>query len=136
MTVDTPRNRYVRSALERLSKLNIKTTLAHKFFQALMLSLERLGVNNVKPINYSGKSERFGRHDVCDQKMIAAADLAFSLALPTEFDGQFHLTSPDTHKEWLRKLFEKAVAGFYAVALDKSKWRVLAGKQFGLANIR
>ena len=129
LTVDTPRNRYVRSALERLSKLNIKTTLAHKC-RALMLSLERLGVSNVKPINYSGKSERFGRHDVCDQKMIAAADLAFSLALPTELDGQFHLTSPDTQKEWLRKLFEKAIAGFYAVALDKSKWRVLAGKQF------
>ncbi len=95
-----------------------------------MLSLERLGVSKAKPINYSGKSERFGRHDISDQKMVAAADLAFSLAIPTEFDGQFHLTAPDTRKEWLRKLFEKAVAGFYAVALDKREWRVLAGKQF------
>jgi 5-methylcytosine-specific restriction enzyme subunit McrC len=129
LTVDTPRNRYVRSALERLSKLNIKPTLAHKC-RALMLSLERLGVSKAKPINYSGMSERFGRHDISDQKMVAAADLAFSLAIPTEFDGQFHLTAPDTRKEWLRKLFEKAVAGFYAVALDKREWRVLAGKQF------
>ncbi|EJR0961166.1 TPA: 5-methylcytosine-specific restriction endonuclease system specificity protein McrC [Vibrio parahaemolyticus] len=129
LTVDTPRNRYVRSALERLTKLNVKTTLAHKC-RALMLSLERLGVSKAKPINYSGKSERFGRHDISDQKMVAAADLAFSLALPTEFDSQFHLTSPDTQKEWLRKLFEKAIAGFYAVALDSREWRVLAGKQF------
>ena len=46
-----------------------------------MLSLERLGVSKAKPINYSGKSERFGRHDISDQKMVAAADLAFSLCL-------------------------------------------------------
>ncbi|RBM51138.1 5-methylcytosine-specific restriction endonuclease system specificity protein McrC [Vibrio tarriae] len=129
LTVDTPRNRYVRSALERLSKLTIKTTLVHKC-RALMLSLERLGVSKAKPINYSGKSERFGRHDISDQKMVAAADLAFSLALPTEFDGQFHLTAPDSQKQWLRKLFEKAIAGFYTVALDRKEWRVLAGKQF------
>lgn len=129
LTVDTPRNRYVRSALERLSTLNIKTTLVHKC-RALMLSLERLGVSKAKPINYSGKSERFGRHDISDQKMVAAADLACSLALPTEFDGQFHLAAPDTQKDWLRKLFEKAIAGFYTVALDRKEWWVLAGKQF------
>jgi 5-methylcytosine-specific restriction enzyme subunit McrC len=129
LTTDTPRNRYVRSALELLTKLNIKTTLGYKC-RALMLSLERLGVSKTKPPSYSGRSERFGRHDMSDQKMVAAADLAFQLALPTEIDGQFNLPSPDTQKEWLRKLFEKAIAGFYAVALDKREWRVLAGKQF------
>ncbi|MCS6159235.1 5-methylcytosine-specific restriction endonuclease system specificity protein McrC [Shewanella baltica] len=129
LTVDTPRNRYVRSALEQLTKLNIKATLARKC-RVLMLSIERLGVSKVKPINFSGKSVRFGRHDISDQKMVAAADLAFSLALPTEFNGQFHLTSPDIKKEWLRKLFEKAIAGFYEVALDKREWRVSPGKQF------
>lgn len=82
------------------------------------------------PVGYSGKSERFGRHDAEDQKMVAAADLAFSLALPTEFSGRHHLALPDKNKEWLRKLFEKGIAGFYAVALDKSEWRVQAGKQF------
>jgi 5-methylcytosine-specific restriction enzyme subunit McrC len=56
--------------------------------------------------------------------------LAFSLSLPTEFQGQHHLALPDKNKEWLRKLFEKGIAGFYAVALDKSEWCVLAGKQF------
>ena len=56
--------------------------------------------------------------------------MAFSLALPTEFDGQLHITSPDSQKEWLRKLFERAIAGFYTVVLDSKEWRVLAGKQF------
>jgi len=129
LTVDTPRNRYVRSALECLSKLNIRTPLAHKC-RALILSLERLGVSKVKPINYIAKSERFGRHDISDQKMIAAAELAFSLSLPTEFAGQYYLNSPGAQKDWLRKLFEKAIAGFYAVTLDRREWKVLAGKQF------
>ena len=128
LTVDTPRNRYVRSALERLSKLNIKKTLAHKCL-SLMRSLERLGVSKAKPINYSGKSKRFGRHDMGDQKMVAAADLAFSLALPTEFDGQFHLPTPDTQKEWLRKLFESAVRGFYQVNLSKKNYRVYSSNK-------
>ena len=129
LTVDTPRNRYVRSALECLLKLNIRSSLAHKC-RALMFSLERLGVSKTRPINYNGKSERFGRHDSSDQKIVAAADLVFLLALPTEFDGQYHISAPDTQKEWLRKLFEKAVAGFYAVALDKNEWQVFPGKQF------
>jgi len=132
LTVDTPRNRYVRAALECLTKLKIKSALARKC-RILTLSFERLGVGKIKPVNYSGKSERFGRHDISDQKMIAAADLAFSLSLPTEFDGQFHLTTPDTQKEWLRKLFEKAIAGFYAVVLSGHGWRVEAGKSIGWA---
>ena len=129
LTVDTPRNRYVRSALEQLNSLVNKTSLAHRC-RTLAMSLDRLGVSNGKPVGYSGKSERLGRHDAEDKKMLAAADLAFSLALPTEFTGQHQLAMPDKNIYWLRKLFEKAIAGFYAVALEKSEWRVLAGKQF------
>ena len=128
LTIDTPRNRYVSSALASLMKLDIKSTLAHRC-KGLIQSLERLGVSKVKPTNYSLRSERFGRHDIGDQKMVAAADLAFSLALPTEFAGQYNLMSPDTQQEWLRKLFEKAMAGFYEVTLDKSQWQVSAGER-------
>ena len=90
LTINTPRIRYVRSALESLIKLNISTELAHKC-RVLMQTFERLGVSRSRPINYSGRSERFGRHDINDQKMVAAADLAYSLALPSEYDGQFYL---------------------------------------------
>ncbi len=129
LTVDTSRNRYVRAALEQLNELVIKTSLARRC-RSLAMSLDRLGVSKGKPSGYSGKSERFGRHDAGDHKMVVAADLAFSLGLPTEFSGNYNLPMPDKKKEWLRKLFEKAVAGFYSVALDKTKWRVSAGKRF------
>jgi len=129
LTVDTSRNRYVRSALEKLNSLVNKTNLAHRC-RSLAMSLDRLGVTKGKPTGYSGKSERLGRHDAEDQKMLAAADLAFALALPTEFTGQHYLSMPDKDIVWLRNLFEKSIAGFYAVALEKTEWRVLAGKQF------
>lgn len=129
LTVDTPRNRYVRAALEKLTLILSNTSLIRRC-RALVASLERLGVSQGKPVAYNGKSERFGRHDSADQKMVAAADLAFSLALPTEFVGQHHLTMPDKQVHWLRNLFEKAIAGFYSVALDPSEWKVSAGRQF------
>lgn len=128
LTVDTPRNRYVRSALEKLTSILSNPILIRRC-RSLVIRLNQLGVRQEKPIAYNGKSERFGRHDAADQKMVAAADLAFSLALPTEFAGQHHLTMPDTQVHWLRKLFEKAIAGFYSVVLDPSKWKVSAGRQ-------
>lgn len=129
LTVDTPRNRYVRSALEKLTSILTSASLIRRC-RSLVVSLEQLGVRQGKPVAYNGKSERFGRHDAADQKMVAAADLAFSLALPTEFAGQHHLTMPDKQVHWLRKLFEKAIAGFYSTALDPSEWKVSAGSQF------
>ncbi|WP_257292050.1 5-methylcytosine-specific restriction endonuclease system specificity protein McrC [Endozoicomonas sp. ONNA1] len=129
LTINTPRNRYVREALEQLQKLNIKGSLIRRC-RTLAMSLGRLGVSQGKPERYNSRSERFGRHDHEDQVMVAVADLVFSLALPTEEDGQLYLSAPDKKNEWLRKLFEKAVAGFYAVALDKNEWGVSAGKQF------
>lgn len=129
LTIDTPRNRYVLAALGRLPKIGIKSSLANKC-GSLALKLSSLGVSKVMPSGYSYQTERFGRHDLSDQKMVAAAELAFSLALPTESDGLFHLTTPNKEITWLRKLFEKAVAGFYSVTLDKSEWVVAPSKQF------
>ena len=77
LTMDTPRNRYVRAALEQLAKLNIKSRQAHKC-RTLAVSFEKLGVSKGRPVGYSSKSERFGLHDRDDQKMMAAADLAFT----------------------------------------------------------
>lgn len=129
LTVDTPRNQYVRAALESLSKIVNRKELSHRC-QSLSMSLQRLGVSQGKPHGYTASSERFGRHDAEDRKMIAAADLAFNLALPTESAGLHHLSAADKEKHWLRKLFEKGIAGFYSVALDKTAWEIYPGKQY------
>jgi len=128
LTINTPRNRYVRSALEHLQPLVTKISLRRKC-KFLSNSLGRLGVNSEKPIDYNSKRERFGRHESLDRRMVTAADLAFSLYLPTEFTGKNDYSLFEEDIGWLRKLFEKAIAGFYYVALDDI-WKVEDGTRY------
>ncbi len=127
LTVDTARNRYVRAALEALSKIVSKKKRAHQC-RVLVVSLRRMGVAGECPNRSEVSINRFGRHDVDDQPMVVLAHLAFNLALPTEAAGMKQLSSPDREINWVRKLYEKGIAGFYDVVLSKRGWRVKAGK--------
>ena len=60
--------------------------------------------------------------------MLEAAKLANELAFPTESAGSRLLTSPDHEIHWLRKLYEKAIAGLCEVHLSKTGWKVLPGR--------
>lgn len=131
LTVDTTRNRFVLAALEEISKIVRRAALAYRC-RSLAASMRRMGVTGERP----GRSEvsaidRFGRHDADDQPMVSAAHLAFNLALPTEAEGAKHLSLPDKEIFWIRKLYEKGIAGFYDVALSGKGWRVDAGKTIG-----
>lgn len=130
LTVDTIRNRFVRSALEEISKIVCRVALAHRC-KSLAASMRRMGVTGERPRRSEVSIDRFGRHDVDDQPMVSAAHLAFNLALPTEAEGVKHLSLPDKEIFWIRKLYEKGIAGFYDVALSGNGWRVDAGKTMG-----
>ena len=127
LTVDTPRNRFVRSALDELAKIVQRADLSHRC-SFLASSLRRMGVVGENPGRTEVSSDRFGRHDAHDRQMVTAAHLAFDLALPTEIEGMRNLSLPGRDIIWMRKLFEKAVAGFYDVVLSRSGWHVYAGK--------
>lgn len=130
LTIDTARNRYVRTALEEISKIILKRELIHRC-RSLAESLRRLGVTGERPNRGEVSIDRFGRHDVDDQPMVVAAHLAFNLALPTEAAGAKQLSLPDREITWIRKLYEKGIAGFYDVVLPKNGWRVDVGKTIG-----
>lgn len=127
LTVDTPRNRYVRSALEMISKIVRSKELAHRC-RSLAVSLRRLGVVGERPGRGETSIERFGRHDSIDRKMVSAARLAFEMAIPTEVAGLRHLPVPDRDENWIRRLYEKGVAGFYDLVLTDQGWQVDSGK--------
>jgi 5-methylcytosine-specific restriction enzyme subunit McrC len=91
--------------------------------------LRRIGVDGERPSRSEVSAERFGRHDAIDQQMVALAHLAFDLRLPTEFLGNRNLADPERTSHWVRKLFEKAVAGFYAINLAEHGWYVHPGKR-------
>ena len=88
MTLDTPRNRYVRSALEHLVPLLSDGTLAAQC-RAMAVNLRRRGIEGAMPsIGELPSITRFGRHDAADKAMVDASQLAFELWLPTQTAGQ------------------------------------------------
>ncbi|MFW0928368.1 5-methylcytosine-specific restriction endonuclease system specificity protein McrC [Providencia sp. VP23HZSY-1] len=129
ITLNTPRNRYVRCALERLTPLITKPSLAADC-HIMAISLRREGINGAYPDNRELPSVwRFGRHDAADKPMVDAAKLSFELLIPTEDRGRHLLPAPSDNLYWMRRLFEKGIAGFYRVHLAKTTWLISAGKE-------
>jgi 5-methylcytosine-specific restriction enzyme subunit McrC len=130
LTIDTPRNRFVRGALEAISRIVQRHDLAHRC-RKLASDMKAMGVSGSPPTRAQMSTDRFGRHDVDDRFMVAAAKLALDLALPTEASGANILALPDREERWVRRLFEKAVGGFYDVVLSSSGWQVTCSKTLG-----
>ena len=130
LTIDTPRNRFVRAALETISRVVKRPDIKHRC-RSLASGMKDMGVSGIIPTRTMMSTDRFGRHDADDRLMVAAAKLAFDLALPTEMAGTNVLSIPDREERWARRLFERAVGGFYDVVLSSQGWRVKCGKTLG-----
>lgn len=87
-----------------------------------------MGVAGRPPTAAEMRAVRFGRHDADDRFMVAAARLVFDFALPTEMSGGDALPLPDREEQWARRLFERAVGGFYEVVLSGQGWRVTTSR--------
>ena len=132
LTVDTPRNRYVRAALEKSAKMVQHVDLSRRC-RALATGLVRMGVSGENLIRHDSSVNLTGRMNTADRQMLAAAQLAFDLALPTETAGPRNLSSPSREPQWVWNLYEKAIAGFYDVTLTQRGWRVHPGRQLDWA---
>ena len=132
LTTDTPQNRYVRAALNHLHQ-RVRGNEMKRRCRITVSALDRAGVGNDGPrITMRGGSRppvSFGRTNTEDRQMLAAAELAFSLRLPTEEAGQARLPAPDRDERWARLLFEAAVGGFYDTVLSPQGWSVRTGSK-------
>ena len=132
LTTDTPRNRYVRTALIHLHRLVNGTELVRRC-RITAAALERAGVglSGFHSVGLKGHRSPVsaGRIHGEDRQMLAAAELAFNLRLPTEDPGQSRLPAPDREERWARRLFEAAVGGFYDTVLVPKGWSVRTGGQ-------
>lgn len=81
LTIDTPRNRFVRAALGP-SPGSVREDVAHRC-RALAGGMKAMGVSEDAPTRVQMSTDRFGRNDADDRFMVAAARLAFDLVLPT-----------------------------------------------------
>jgi len=123
LTVDTPRNRLVRAALELMARL-VRSNELIRQCRALAATLGRTGVGWSRPSRAELAADQIGRNDAADRFMVALARLAFDLALPTEDAGTTPLVAPDREEAWVRRLFEKAILGFARVDLEPLGWSV------------
>jgi 5-methylcytosine-specific restriction enzyme subunit McrC len=126
LTIDTPRNRFVRAALESISRIVQRRDVAHRC-RSLASGMRSMGVSGDVPSRAQISTDRFGRNDADDMFMVAAAKLACDLTLPTEASGTNVLSLPDREVTRVRHLFEHAVGGFYDVVLSSQGWRVRRG---------
>jgi 5-methylcytosine-specific restriction enzyme subunit McrC len=126
LTIDTPRNRLVRAALDRMTRLVRGSDPVHRC-RSLASSLGRAGVGGMRPSRADLARDQIGRNDSADRYMVALSELAFDLALPTEDPGTTALAAPDREEAWVRRLFEKAVLGFARVELEPLGWSVRGG---------
>ena len=127
LSINTPRNRYVRAALEKLSRI-IEKPILSKRCRSLANTLLAQGVVGEIPSRKQINSEHFAKHDKADKEMISAAKLAMDLELPTEEDGPNSIMDPEKCEHWLRTLFEKAIGNFYRFHLNPNNWKVMTGK--------
>ena len=130
LTIDTPRNRFVRAALESICRIVRRQDVAHRC-RSLAAGMKAQGVSGIAPSRAEMSVDRFGRNDADDRFMVAAAKLAFDLTLPTESLGLSVLSLPDREVTWVRRLFERAVGGFYDVVLSPHGWLVRCGGTLG-----
>lgn len=130
MTLDTPRNRLVLAALERLSGWLEDAVLAHRC-RTLVQALGRAGVSSAMPSRTEIAADQIARHEGDDRLMISLAKAVFDLVLPTEQAGTRTLLKSQRDETEFRKLFEKAVGNFFAAELKREHgWRVFPGKKF------
>ena len=133
LTTDTPRNRYVRAALTHIAGVVAKSHLQHRC-RDLALRMEMAGVTGYMDSNQARKTAPLanaGWVDSHERQMLAAAQLALNLYIPTEQAGRAPLPITDRQERQGWKLYEDAVAGFYQVVLTETGWRVRA--QSGIA---
>lgn len=129
LTIDTPRNRLVRGALTALSGQLSDRNLAHST-RTLAGALGRAGVSGQLPSRAEMATDQIGRHEAEDRLMVSLARAVFDLVLPTEQEGVRSFFEASRENTEFRKLFERAIANFFAAELPREEgWRVYPGKQ-------
>jgi 5-methylcytosine-specific restriction enzyme subunit McrC len=137
LTRDTVRNRYVKAALLVLAR-SARSERAMEC-RAAAAMMERSGVVGPRPGRALIAADRTARHDAQDATMVALAKLALLWEIPSEELSDRPIYLPSREEHWVRRLFERAVFGFYQHALKvpvdapKLDWQIREASAGALA---
>ena len=130
LTVDTPRNRYVKAALTHIADL-VGNMAHHQELERrcrdLAFRMGRAGVVGYLNSRQAGNAvglDNMGWVDTHERQVLSAARLALNLLIPTEQPGSALLPTVNRLETQGWKLYENAVAGFYDAVLSHYGWRV------------
>lgn len=127
-TMDTPRNRLVRAALDRLSARVKAPEIAHRCRVAAG-NFVRMGVSAMRPSRAELATDQVGRNETADRLMVALARMVFEAVIPTEEQGDMAGFLPDRQDQLLRRLFERAVGNALRLQLISQGWIVAQGRR-------
>lgn len=126
--MDTPRNRLVRAALERLAaRVSVRET-AHRC-RSLAADFSRAGVSSHKLSRAELATDQIGRNDSTDRMMVALARMIFNGTIPTEAEGATLQPGDETTEHLIRRLFERAVGNALRISLEPEGWKVAQGRR-------
>jgi 5-methylcytosine-specific restriction enzyme subunit McrC len=127
-TLDTPRNRLARAALDHLAARIDNNLIAHRCRQ-LAGDLARLGVSGLRPSRGELASDQIARNETGDRFMVALSRLVFETLIPTEAAGRNTATAPEAGQHLIRRLFERAVGNALRIELASSGWTFRPGQR-------
>lgn len=127
-TFDTPRNRLVRAALERLASRIEDKHLSHRC-RILGADFSRMGVANFRPSRTVLASDTIGRNEVSDKLMVSLAEMVFDVVIPSETSGGATIQKPEVRVYLIRRLFEKAIGNALRIELGPLGWQVRQGRK-------
>lgn len=127
-TLDTPRNRLVRAALDYLAVMVNAADVVHEC-RALSQMLGRMGVACQKPSRAALATDQVGRNETADQLMVSLAKMVFEVCISSEQAGNSHAVVADADVHLVRRLFEKAVGNALRIQLQPLGWQVQQGRK-------
>lgn len=127
-TMDTPRNRLVRAALDSVALRVNKPDVVHEC-KVMSQLLGRMGVAALKPSRADMAKDQVGRNEAADVLMVSLAKMVFEVMIPSELEGQSRTLGVDVDVHLLRRLFEKAVANALRLQLQPLGWQVQHGRK-------
>lgn len=125
LTVNNDLNQYVLSAMTKASNLAASRDTARSA-RSLARLMRLKGVKDAATSEIWKPAYGFGLHRR-DQEVVSLAQIIHQMALPSEDAGVNPVPDAKKEEQWVRRLFEKAMAGFFAHELEPKHCRVRTG---------
>lgn len=126
LSVDNLRNQTLRTALVVAASRVVAPTLQHRARRLVGL-LTEYGVSS-KMVTVRDTSQLvFGRNEQDDVEAVDAARLLLEMKVPAEQAGNTSTRDPERDAALVRRLYEKAIRGFYCTLLTP-EWTVSEGE--------